>query len=142
MATSPGVELEVLQQSHIADGNESTKQDNVVHKGHEDIEIAVESAALSEAPITTLEPNDEATDERSDAPYCILPEREKIFLMLTASFAGMISPFSTSTYYPAVNALSGDLGVSISLINLTISTYLVRRHSPLQRAETSLLTLQ
>lgn len=57
--------------------------------------------------------------------YCILPEWQKIALMLTASFATIISPISTSIYLPAVNVLTRDLGVSISLINVTISTYLV-----------------
>ncbi|KAF2162446.1 hypothetical protein M409DRAFT_37421 [Zasmidium cellare ATCC 36951] len=57
--------------------------------------------------------------------YCILPEWQKIALMLTASFAAIISPISSSIYLPAVNVLSRDLGVSISLINVTISTYLI-----------------
>lgn len=70
-------------------------------------------------------PGDESQPTEADAPYSALPEVEKICLLLASSFAAIISPFSTSIYYPSVNALSRDLGVSISLINLTISTYQV-----------------
>lgn len=60
-----------------------------------------------------------------DAPYCILPERRKIAVILTASFMGMVSPMSAGIYYPALPALARDMQVSNSLINLSITTYLV-----------------
>jgi hypothetical protein len=65
-----------------------------------------------------------------DFPYCIMSERRKIFLVLLVSFAAIISPISSSIYFPAVNDLSRELNVSITLIDLTISTYLVRISSP------------
>ncbi|OCK83327.1 MFS general substrate transporter [Lepidopterella palustris CBS 459.81] len=68
-------------------------------------------------------PNNAPSAHAESAPYCTLPEHVKVAVILTASFASIISPFSTSIYYPAVTALSKDLGVSVSLINLTISTY-------------------
>jgi hypothetical protein len=61
-----------------------------------------------------------------EPPYFALPEQIKIVVILTASFASIISPFSTGVYYPAVTVTAQDLGVSITLINLTISTYQVR----------------
>ncbi|RHZ58911.1 hypothetical protein CDV55_106116 [Aspergillus turcosus] len=59
------------------------------------------------------------------APYCILPECEKIFIILLVSFAAIISPISSSIYFPALNNIAKDLNVSISLINITITTYLI-----------------
>jgi hypothetical protein len=64
------------------------------------------------------------------APYCALTGQVKIAVILTASITSIISPFSTGVYYPAVTVLSKDLGVSITLINLTISTYQVRDKQP------------
>lgn len=60
-----------------------------------------------------------------DAPYSVLPPGEKIFVILAGSFAALISPLSSSVYLPALNSLARDMDVSVSLINLTITTYLV-----------------
>lgn len=60
-----------------------------------------------------------------DAPYSVLPPGEKIFVILAGSFASLISPLSSSVYLPALNSLARDMDVSVSLINLTITTYLV-----------------
>ena len=46
-------------------------------------------------------------------------------MIIIGSFAGLISPLSSSIYLPALNSLAHDMGVSVSLINLTITTYLV-----------------
>lgn len=64
-------------------------------------------------------------DEEAEPPYCILREGEKIFIMLTVSFAAIISPISSSIYFPALDELATDMHVSISLINLTVTMYLV-----------------
>ncbi|KAJ4147336.1 hypothetical protein LMH87_001867 [Akanthomyces muscarius] len=54
-----------------------------------------------------------------------LSETSKISVILTASFAAIISPISSSIYFPALNSLAEDLHVSISLITLTVTTYLI-----------------
>ncbi|KAF4216677.1 hypothetical protein CNMCM6457_004913 [Aspergillus fumigatiaffinis] len=65
------------------------------------------------------------TSTATGPPYCILPEGEKIFIILLVSSAAIISPISSSIYFPALNNLAKDLNVSISLINITITTYLI-----------------
>ena len=80
-----------------------------------------------------------ATTDTSTAtgpPYCILPEGEKIFIILLVSFAAIISPISSSIYFPALNNLAKDLHVSISLINITITTYLVGNR-PIDRKQST-----
>ena len=62
----------------------------------------------------------------STSKYSALPEGEKTALLMFAAFASIISPFSSGMFYPAVNELSRDLDKSVSLINLSISTYQVR----------------
>lgn len=58
-------------------------------------------------------------------PWTVLRENEIKSFLIVAAFAAAVSPFSTSTYYPSVVAISRHLGVSVSRINLTISTYQV-----------------
>jgi hypothetical protein len=74
-------------------------------------------------------------DQRSDAPrtnhddhpFTNFREGEKIAIIITASFLALASPIATSTYLPAINTLAEDLHVSVTLMNLTITTYMVRR---------------
>lgn len=59
------------------------------------------------------------------APHTILSEQEKIFTIITASFAAFISPVSAAIYLPALPFIARDLRVSINTINLTITVYMV-----------------
>ncbi|PLB45831.1 putative MFS transporter [Aspergillus steynii IBT 23096] len=75
-----------------------------------------------------MTPPNEAKAPETDnyePPYCVLSERAKISTMLAASFAGMISPMSASIYYPALPTLANDMHVSNTLINLTVTTYMI-----------------
>lgn len=65
-----------------------------------------------------------AEEEPPELPYSVLSERVKVTVILTASFTATISPISGSIYFPALNSIAADLGVSISLITLT-NTWLV-----------------
>jgi hypothetical protein len=58
-------------------------------------------------------------------PHTILSENQKIFTIITASFAAFISPVSGAIYFPALPSIARDLHVSISTINLTITVYMV-----------------
>jgi hypothetical protein len=58
--------------------------------------------------------------------YSVLPNGEKTVVIVAGSFAALISPLSSSIYLPALESLARDMDVSVSLINLTVTTYLVR----------------
>ncbi|KAK7746612.1 hypothetical protein SLS62_009333 [Diatrype stigma] len=64
-------------------------------------------------------------DSPPEPPYSVLSETAKVSIILTASFAAIISPISSSIYFPALNSLAQDLDVSVSLITLTITMYLI-----------------
>lgn len=64
--------------------------------------------------------------ERTEPPYSIFTHREKATMILLVSFTAIISPLSGAVYLPALPSLARDLNVSTSLINLTVTTYLVR----------------
>ncbi|KAJ5513753.1 hypothetical protein N7463_003305 [Penicillium fimorum] len=57
--------------------------------------------------------------------YSVLPTGEKVFVIMAGSFAALISPLSSSIYLPALPSLASDMNVSVSLINLTITTYMI-----------------
>ena len=57
--------------------------------------------------------------------HSVLPNGEKTFVIMAGSFAALFSPLSSSIYLPALPSLARDMNVSVSLINLTITTYLV-----------------
>ncbi|KAL9102337.1 MAG: hypothetical protein Q9163_002518 [Psora crenata] len=63
--------------------------------------------------------------EEGEPPFSIFSAREKRFIVIVASIAALFSPLSANIYYPALNTLAKDLHVSLSKINLTITTYLI-----------------
>jgi hypothetical protein len=72
----------------------------------------------------TVEAQRTATD--AGPMYSVFTKNQKIFIVFMASWAGFFSPVSGQIYFPALNALARDLHVSNSLINLTLTSYMVR----------------
>ncbi|KAI5458807.1 major facilitator superfamily domain-containing protein [Mariannaea sp. PMI_226] len=58
-------------------------------------------------------------------PYTIFKHYEKAGIIVLVSFLAMISPLSSTAYFPALTSIAEDLNVSISLVNLTVTTYLI-----------------
>ncbi|KAH8807660.1 major facilitator superfamily domain-containing protein [Xylogone sp. PMI_703] len=58
-------------------------------------------------------------------PHTVFTQKEIYFIVAMASLAALLSPVSTTIYFPALNTLAATLGVSISKINLTVTTYLI-----------------
>ncbi|KAF2154530.1 MFS general substrate transporter [Myriangium duriaei CBS 260.36] len=58
-------------------------------------------------------------------PHSIFSDNDKRVILIMVSSIGLISSFSAGIYLPALNTLADDLNVSTSLINLTITTYMI-----------------
>ncbi|KAL8724289.1 MAG: hypothetical protein Q9166_008036 [cf. Caloplaca sp. 2 TL-2023] len=70
--------------------------------------------------------NEGAESTRSAVvPYSVFTRPEKRWIIFLVALAGFFSPLSANIYFPAVNYLARDLHVSLELINLTITAYLV-----------------
>ncbi|QGA13075.1 hypothetical protein EYB26_000720 [Talaromyces marneffei] len=93
---------------------EQEKSDVRVDEENNAVDIQPKESKQTDAPSAT-----------ADVPYCILPERQKIFLMMLCSFAAMISPISSSIYFLALNSIGNDLGVSTNKMNLYITMFLI-----------------
>lgn len=121
--------ISVAAASDAPDNSENVKVDHKdIEKNSQQHQDGGEQIQGSSAPADTSN-----TYEGTDAPYCVLPESEKIFIMLLVSFAAIISPISSSIYFPALNNLASDLNFSISMINISITTYLVSQIQESQR---------
>lgn len=61
----------------------------------------------------------------TEPPYHILSKKQKWNLVIFVSLAGAFSPPSSNIYFPALDTISKDLGVSASLTSLTITVYMI-----------------
>lgn len=82
--------------------------------------IPKSDAVLEETGISSEEPSNDNVE------YSVFTESQKQFIVFIASWAGFFSPVSSQIYYPALNSLAQDLNVSHSLINLTLTSYMVK----------------
>lgn len=60
-----------------------------------------------------------------EQPYSIFTTREKTWISSVASIGTMFSTLMSYIYFPAIVPMSDELGVSVSLINLTVTSYLI-----------------
>jgi len=61
----------------------------------------------------------------SGPPHTVFTKNKKRFIIFMAMMAGFFSPFSANIYFPALNVIAADLNVSNTLINLTLTTYMI-----------------
>lgn len=62
---------------------------------------------------------------QSGPVYSVFTKRQKNFIVYMVAMAGFFSPLSANIYFPALNPLAQDLHVSSSLINLSLTSYMV-----------------
>ncbi|KAH0347471.1 MFS general substrate transporter, partial [Aureobasidium melanogenum] len=97
----------------------------------EDIKISSDPDAAPIEPLATDEKGNQnsvvAIEQPSDdgGPYSIFSPTQKKLIVLTASLAGFFSPLSGSIYYPALNTIADDLGITSTKVNLTVTTYMI-----------------
>lgn len=69
-------------------------------------------------------PNEPPKPENEDV-YSVFTRGQKNFIVLMSGLGGFFSPLSANTYLPAIPILSKDLNVSWTLINLTITAFMI-----------------
>ena len=67
--------------------------------------------------------DDELLTENS--PYSAFPKPEKLLIVFLVATAGFFSPFSAVIYFPALKAIATSLGVTLELMNVTVTMYLI-----------------
>ncbi|CAK7239469.1 MAG: hypothetical protein STHCBS139747_000900 [Sporothrix thermara] len=61
----------------------------------------------------------------SGPPYSVFSKGMKRYIIIMVTFTSFISPMTANIYFPALTPIAQDLGVSIGLINLTLTTYMI-----------------
>lgn len=68
---------------------------------------------------------DSPPTDPSNNVYTAFSTAEKRGILFLIAVAGFFSPFTAFIYFPALESIAADLNVSIQLINVTITMYLV-----------------
>lgn len=50
---------------------------------------------------------------------------QKRWIVFLAAFAALFSPMSSFIFYPAIKSIASGLGVTVGLVNLAITTYMI-----------------
>ena len=107
----PNAEVDIT--GGVSDGEQSRGLDATLEKSPEAYEASPPQLGVLAR---------QATDDR---PWSIFTSGQKKAIVLATAVAGFFSPASGSIYFPALNVISADLNVSIDLVNLSVTTYLV-----------------
>ncbi len=61
----------------------------------------------------------------AEEDYTVFTQGQINFIALMASISTFYSPLTATIYFPALNTIADELGVSNTLVNLTVTTYMV-----------------
>ncbi|RSM08769.1 hypothetical protein CEP52_004468 [Fusarium oligoseptatum] len=88
-------------------------------------DVLLQDPEAIKAHETTTQAVDTTASLSDEPPYSVFTKWQKRWINMNSSFAAMFSTLSSYIYYPALTSVSQDLGVSLSLINLTVTSYLI-----------------
>ncbi|PVI04611.1 MFS general substrate transporter [Periconia macrospinosa] len=66
-----------------------------------------------------------ADTEVPEVPYTVFSHRVKVFIIVMSALSSLFSPVSSLIYLPALDVLSNYYNVSVSRINLSVTTYMI-----------------
>ncbi|KAI0593938.1 MFS general substrate transporter [Biscogniauxia sp. FL1348] len=89
----------------------------------EEIIMASEGNAKESLAVSKSSPL--ASPMAPDEPYSIFDKRQKALIILIVSTAATFSGFASNIYFPALPTIARDLDVSVELVNLTVTSYLI-----------------
>lgn len=83
------------------------------------------AASAADAAASVMSDVEPAARIYSGPAYSAFSRGTKIYITVMVTISSIISPMTANVYYPILTEVARDLGVTISLINLTITTYMV-----------------
>ncbi|KAJ8654558.1 hypothetical protein O0I10_009740 [Lichtheimia ornata] len=63
--------------------------------------------------------------EQAEEEYTVFSKPRRMFIAVIVSFAGLLSPFSSTVYYPALTEINKEFDVSTTLVNVSVSVYMI-----------------
>lgn len=97
--------------------NDQREEDVTLTDHEEDTREAREGEAASSSTPSGSEPDSK--------PYSIYTSREKWIIVAIVSIGGFFSPLTANIYFPAIPTIATAFNKSISLINLSVTIYMV-----------------
>ncbi|KAI2470675.1 MFS general substrate transporter [Annulohypoxylon bovei var. microspora] len=61
----------------------------------------------------------------SEEPFTIFDKRQRALIVILVSTAATFSGFASNIYFPALPTIAHDFNISVELVNLTVTSYLV-----------------
>ncbi|KAM0484208.1 hypothetical protein ACHAPX_001627 [Trichoderma viride] len=90
-----------------------------------DLTVAIELQTSQSRGEPVLNDVEQCLGPAIGEPYSIFSRRMKIWITFMATVASVVSPMTAHIYFPALDALAEELNVSISLINFTLTSYMI-----------------
>ncbi|EED20513.1 florfenicol exporter, putative [Talaromyces stipitatus ATCC 10500] len=110
---------------HESDSYSDSYPGRVIESTATSKEVETQQNAVPATGTEAIDLERSGTGASSTVEYSIFSPSMKRYIVIAASCAGFFSPISSQIYFPAMNTLAKDLSVSISLINLTMTSYMI-----------------
>ena len=103
------------------------RMDRIVTGGSRSASSKIERSLETErdGPQTQRSHNMSLSRTLSGPPYTIFDHTAKMFIIASVSVSALISPFGATTFYPVLNVLAEQLNVTPTMVNLSLTTYMV-----------------
>ncbi|KAF5000992.1 hypothetical protein FGRMN_1362 [Fusarium graminum] len=115
--------------NHDHDGISIRSNESEVPAGLDRITEKVGESEVSDSPTgtdeTIMNDPENMTRVTSGPAYSTFSRNTKRWILAMVTAASFVSPMTANIYFPALNPISEDLGISVSLINLTLTSYMV-----------------
>ena len=98
---------------------------DVAKEKHRDSEDLHPEPPLPLGAEIAQDPEALATIQSNSPPYSIFSKKKKLLIIFFAGFGGFFSPLSANIYFPALTTLTREYDVSSTLMNLTLTSYLI-----------------
>ncbi|MCJ1406184.1 hypothetical protein MMC19_000249 [Ptychographa xylographoides] len=104
----------------------NTTQNDKDHRNSISIEPPANASIQAEVKDTSPPADmEKLAPVQTGPPYSAFSTSQKRLIVFMATFSGFFSPLSGAIYFPALNSLAADLHVSDTLINLSITSYMI-----------------
>lgn len=97
-----------------------------VHQNPDKTSSLILPSLSGPSPKASSTTNDNSTQGiPNEEAYSSFSKSSKAWITLLVAMSGFFSPLSANIYFPAITYISQDLHVSLELVNLTITAYLI-----------------
>ncbi|KAH6972475.1 major facilitator superfamily transporter [Ilyonectria sp. MPI-CAGE-AT-0026] len=107
----------------------SVFQDDIRRGDRLESENPFDDSRSTESRQDTHNPFDDSNTAEAVAepepPYHIFSQKQKWFVIAIIGVAGLFSGLSSNIFFPSLDAIAKDLNVSLNMVSLTITSYLI-----------------